>query len=243
MKITFKIHLFYYLLAILCIMNGYFKDFILISLIIIIHEFGHIIMALYYDWRIEKVVILPFGGITIFNEILNKKIKEEFMIAIMGPIFQILLFIIVNKITYDYKFNFYNNLLLIFNLMPIYPLDGSKILNLGLCKILPYKISHKISIYFSYLILLIYILYIMYNPNLILFIAIIFLFFKVIVEHKKHKYIYNKFLFERYLYNLNFNKIKKINNINNFYRDNKHIVKFNNQYVSEKNILKNLFDK
>ena len=132
---------------------------------------------------------------------------------------------------------------LIFNLMPIYPLDGSKILNLGLCKILPYKISHKISIYFSYLILLIYILYIMYNPNLILFIAIIFLFFKVIVEHKKHKYIYNKFLFERYLYNLNFNKIKKINNINNFYRDNKHIVKFNNQYVSEKNILKNLFDK
>ncbi len=243
MKITFKIHLFYYLLAILCIMNGYFKDFILISLIIIIHEFGHIIMALYYDWKIEKVVILPFGGITIFNEILNKKIKEEFMIAIMGPIFQILLFIIVNKITYDYKFNFYNNLLLIFNLMPIYPLDGSKILNLGLCKILPYKISHKISIYFSYLILLIYILYIMYNPNLILFIAIIFLFFKVIVEHKKHKYIYNKFLFERYLYNLNFNKIKKINNINNFYRDNKHIVKFNNQYVSEKNILKNLFDK
>ncbi len=218
MKITFKIHLFYYLLAILCIMNGYFKDFILISLIIIIHEFGHIIMALYYDWKIEKVVILPFGGITIFNEILNKKIKEEFMIAIMGPIFQILLFIIVNKITYDYKFNFYNNLLLIFNLMPIYPLDGSKILNLGLCKILPYKISHKISIYFSYLILLIYILYIMYNPNLILFIAIIFLFFKVIVEHKKHKYIYNKFLFERYLYNLNFNKIKKINNINNFYR-------------------------
>lgn len=243
MKITFKIHLFYYLLAILCIMNGYFKDFILISLIIIIHEFGHIIMALYYDWKIEKVVILPFGGITIFNEILNKKIKEEFMIAIMGPIFQILLFIIVNKITYDYKFNFYNNLLLIFNLMPIYPLDGSKILNLGLCKILPYKISHKISIYFSYLILLIYILYIMYNPNLILFIAIIFLFFKVIVEHKKHKYIYNKFLFERYLYNLNFNKIKKINNINNFYRDNKHIVKFNNQYISEKNILKNLFDK
>ena len=106
MKITFKIHLFYYLLAILCIMNGYFKDFILISLIIIIHEFGHIIMALYYDWKIEKVVILPFGGITIFNEILNKKIKEEFMIAIMGPIFQILLFIIVNKITYDYKFNF-----------------------------------------------------------------------------------------------------------------------------------------
>lgn len=56
---------------------------------------GHIFAALYYKWNIVKIIILPFGGITIFNEIINKPIKEEFMIAIMGPIFQIVFYLIL----------------------------------------------------------------------------------------------------------------------------------------------------
>ena len=33
--------------------------------------------------------MLPFGGVTIFNEDLNRPIYEEFIILIMGPVFQI----------------------------------------------------------------------------------------------------------------------------------------------------------
>jgi hypothetical protein len=33
--------------------------------------------------------MLPFGCITIYNVLLNVKLKEEFLVAIMGPIFQL----------------------------------------------------------------------------------------------------------------------------------------------------------
>ena len=86
MKKIFKIHPIYYLTAIITIITGNFKDFTLITLIIIIHELGHISAAIYYKWNIEKIIILPFGGITIFNEYLNRPIKEELIIALAGPI-------------------------------------------------------------------------------------------------------------------------------------------------------------
>ena len=43
MKITFKIHPLYYLVAIFSIITGLFKDFIYITLLIFIHEIGHTI--------------------------------------------------------------------------------------------------------------------------------------------------------------------------------------------------------
>ena len=46
-------------------------------------------MALYYKWNIEKIIILPFGALTLFHEKINKPLFEEFIILIMGPIFQI----------------------------------------------------------------------------------------------------------------------------------------------------------
>ena len=95
MKITFKIHPLYYLVAILSIITGLFKDFIYITLLIFIHEIGHTIGALIYKWKIKKIIILPFGGITIFNELINKSLKEEFVILILGPIFQILFYFIL----------------------------------------------------------------------------------------------------------------------------------------------------
>ena len=75
--------------ALIAAITGHFKGFIWFSLIIIIHEFGHILMGIIYGWKIEKVIILPFGALTIFHENLNRKIKEEFWIVVMGPLFQI----------------------------------------------------------------------------------------------------------------------------------------------------------
>ena len=54
MKRTFKIHPIYYLIAFITIFTGKFKDFTLITLIIFIHELGHISAAIYYKWKIEK---------------------------------------------------------------------------------------------------------------------------------------------------------------------------------------------
>ena len=80
--------------------TGHFKGFIVFSLIILVHEFGHILMGIRYGWKIEKVILLPFGALTIFHEDLNRKIKEEFWIVIMGPLFQIVFTLIIYYIFY-----------------------------------------------------------------------------------------------------------------------------------------------
>ena len=61
-------HLFYFIVMLLAFITGIFKEFILFTSIILIHELGHAFAALYYKWHIDKIVIMPFGGITIFNE-------------------------------------------------------------------------------------------------------------------------------------------------------------------------------
>ena len=244
MKTIFKIHPLYYIVAIICIITGLFKDYLYVTLLIFIHEMGHFLTALYYNWHIEKVVILPFGGITIFKELVNKSLKEEFVILIMGPIFQILFYFIL--CTLNIKTNLitiYHYSLLFFNILPIIPLDGSKLINIILNKIISFKYSHLITIYISVLTIFIIILRCILINNLILLLIILFLLIKIVDEIKLHKYLFNKFLFERYLYNFNFKKIKKIKGIkfSKMKKEYKHIF-YNNRYYTEKEVLKEYFN-
>lgn len=74
---------------------------------------------------------------------------------------------------------------------------------------------------------------------------VFFLLIKIVKQLKNYKYIFNKFLFERYLYDFNFKKRKIINNlnINKMMRDKKHLFYYNNIYIIEKDILRDMFDK
>ena len=240
-KNIFKVHYLFYLGALISAILGYFKPFILISLLIIVHEFGHFLVAFYYKWRIKEVIIFPFGGVTVFNEYLNKPLKEEFLILIMGPLFQIIFYYLLTFLFgYNDSLRFYNYLLLSFNLLPIYPLDGYRLINLILNFFLPFKISHIISLIIS----LIFIIIISLNLNFIFSILMFILFIKNIQELKNHKMIFNKFIIERYLNNFKFKKTKIIkgNNFNKIKRDYKHLFLINKKYYLEDQILKEKFD-
>ena len=244
MKNIFKIHPLYYIVALITICTGLFKDFIYITLLIFIHEIGHLIGALYYKWNIKKVVILPFGGITIFNELINKSLKEEFVILVLGPLFQILFYFILCILNIESNLitNYHYGLLL-FNFIPIIPLDGSKLLNIILNKIFSFKLSHIISLFISLICLIYLFIRTIIIKNLILFIILIFLLIKNIKEIYLHKYLFNKFLFERYNYNLKFKKIKRIKGLKIYKmkKDYKHLF-YLNKYITENEILKDYFN-
>lgn len=243
MKIIFKIHPIYYLVALIMIINGMFKDYVYVTILILIHEIGHVVTALKYNWKIKKVVILPFGGITIFNDFINKSLKEEFLILIMGPIFQIIFYLILYclNITTPLITN-YHYLLLLFNMLPIIPLDGSKLLNIILNKIISFKKSHILTIHISILTIIFLLLILIKEKNLVFIFILLFLIIKVIKEIKEHKYIFNKFLFERYNYNLKFNKIKYINGIklHKMKKEYRHFF-YDKKYYTEKEVLKKHF--
>ena len=237
-KNIFKIHPLFYLTAFICVITANFKNFIIFSSIIIVHELGHIIGAIIFKWKIDRVILLPFGGITIFQENIDKSLKEEFIIAILGPLLQLVFYFLYSD---NPTFNQYNLTILLFNLLPIYPLDGSKIVNILFNEFISFKRSHILTIITSFITLSVVILSIKYN--LLLYLILLFIVLEIIKEINKHNYYFNRFLLERYLYNNEYSKSKIIDNIKKMKKQTKHIFKINNKYFTEREIIRNLFDK
>ena len=236
MKSLFKIHPFTYLFLLVAFLTGYFKDVVIISLIILVHEMGHILAAIILKWKIKFILFLPFGSITIFNEIVNKPLNEELLIAIMGPVFQIIFTLIIdNSMIY-----FYSRIILIINLLPIYPLDGSKIVNIFLNKISSFKLSHILTIYLSYMVGFILLFYAFLNKNLIMLSFTFLLIIKLKKELDNHNMLFNIFIYERYVYNFNFKKLKIVMNYNNFKRDYHHFIRDGLNLIDEKDYLRNI---
>ncbi|MBQ2873533.1 MAG: hypothetical protein IJE89_06015 [Bacilli bacterium] len=247
MKIEF--HYTYILIALGFILTGYFHNLIIFTSIIIIHEVGHYTIAKLNKLNVEKITIYPYGGLVKMNNLINTSINKELLVAISGIIFQTIYYSIIvllynQGIIRDYIFNLftmYNNSILIFNILPIHPLDGSKILNLLLSKVIPYNKANKLNIIISIitLIIVLYINYYNFNYTTLLIIGVIL--DNTIKYYKEMKYIFNKFLLERYIYKITYNKTKKINKIGNMYKDKYHIIKENNTYITEKQALSHKF--
>ena len=200
-------------------------------------------MAYILGIKINEIYIYPLGGISKFNMDLNISIKKELLILINGPIFQHIAYLILLVLlpTKRDLINTYHYSILIFNLLPIYPLDGGKLVKLALNKIISYKSSLKLIIYSSYLITVILLL--TNKKNISLFIMVTLLLILITKEKNKIDYIYNKYLLERYLNNYNFRSNRIINNIDKLYRDKNHIIHTNNKYYRENEYLEKIYKK
>lgn len=238
----FNVHVLYYVVAFITVITGQFKEFIVFTLIIVIHELGHVITAIHYNWKIDKIILLPFGGLTIFNEHLNKPLKEEFIILICGPLLQIAFYIIANFTNPSTILTNYHWAILLFNLIPIVPLDGSKLLNILFNLLLPFKISHKLTSIFS--IVVIGAIMVCIKIDLLMFLILIFICIKVINDLRSHNYIFNKFLLERHLYGIKFSKIKHLKRLNFklFFKDFTHVFSLNGKQYNEHDKLCEIFD-
>ena len=210
--------------------------------LIVFHEFGHFLTAKQFNWNIDGIYIYPLGGITKFNTDINKPIVEELLVTLMGPIFQIVLFLFIKR--FDNTLEYYNNLLLFFNLLPIVPLDGSKLLNIFISLVIPFKRTLSIQIIVSYIFyIIIFLFFIFYIDSLFMLIVIFLLVFKIIEEDRKKSYIFYKFLLERYLKRFKYKKDKIVSNINGFYKYKNNIIKSNNIILNEHEILKKYYKK
>ena len=200
-------------------------------------------MAYILGIKINEIYIYPLGGISKFNMDLNISINKELLILINGPLFQHLAYLLLLIIMPTKKelINIYHYSILMFNLLPIYPLDGGKLVKLLLNKVISYKSSLKIVINLSYLVTIILLL--ISKKNISIFIMISLLLILITKEKNKIDYIYNKYLLERYLNNYNFKSNKIINNINNLHRDKTHLIHINNKYSTEKDYLNEMYRK
>lgn len=188
--------------------------------------------------NVKYIYIYPLGGISKFNMLLNDYIWKELLILLAGPLTQNIAYIIlINIFNRDREvILIYHLSILIFNLLPIYPLDGGRIVNLLFNIFIPYKKSLQLIIKISYITTLI-IFIIQKNITINIIVMLLFLLILIHKEENKVNFIYNKFLLERVMNNYNFKRRKMINNITNFYRNRTHLIKENGKVYEEKEYL------
>ena len=95
------------------------EDFLIFYFFIILHEFSHILIAFFLKIKLIEISFLPFGVNAKFDFINCR--KKEIIVALAGPVFSILL------AYYFPQYRISNLFIAIMNMIPIYPLDGGRI--------------------------------------------------------------------------------------------------------------------
>ena len=240
-KDIFKIHFFFYIVTFIALFTGHIIDYLFFVSILLVHEFGHVFGGMLFGFKVKKFIILPFGGFIIFDNLINTPLFYSFIITILGPVFQILYFILLNKFfVLSHTIIYYNFFLLIFNLLPIFPLDGSKFLDVFLNSFFCFKTSFFVKLVISFIFLFVVTLFF---HSFFIYLVVPFLFIKTYLEFKNRRYIYNRFLYERYVYDFNFKRLKYINSPNHLYMSRRHMILYDKNYITERNYLMKRFDK
>jgi len=117
----------------------------LLFLCVLLHEFGHIFAARRYGVKTPEVTLWPFGGIARLERIPEKP-SEELVVALAGPavnvvIALVLLLVLGGNVGLEHiesidnpqtsllaKLAAANIFLVVFNLIPAFPMDGGRVL-------------------------------------------------------------------------------------------------------------------
>lgn len=205
----FKIHIhpLFWLIIATAIITARFWELLILFIIVFIHELGHATAASFFSWRIKSVMLLPFGGVAEFDEHGNRPLKEELIVTLAGPIqhlWMMLLSIILFSLeivspTFHHQFIQFNLMILLFNCLPILPLDGGKLLYIFLSKYLPFAAALKQAIILSFFALFLYCLTIILLSPLHLngWILAVFLLISLLKEWKNRPYVFIRFLLDR----------------------------------------------
>lgn len=137
---------------------SYNTMFIFAFIWVFLHEIAHILIALKYGCKFYNIGFHVFGLNAELSEINTLKDNEKIVVYVAGALFNIMSAVIFYLISFKYNNIFIEtsiNLnigLAFFNLLPAYPLDGSRILEIILSKTILFKKAQRIISIISYII-------------------------------------------------------------------------------------------
>lgn len=203
---SININLKIFLFAIIFYFTKQIEIYALLMIFAILHEMGHLVCGLILGFKPKALKIMPLGISIEFSVICNdynKKVKnanilslKKMIIALAGPITNFILvsiFLILKKHINPFWCNqiiYANILIAIFNLLPIYPLDGGRCIKLLIHILRGNKQSreytNQISNICVILITMISSIGIYYYKNIAILLILIYLWILVIIENKKY---------------------------------------------------------
>lgn len=199
-----KIHYSFYLLLFIGFFSGILKEVLIFIIIVILHELSHLLTSLIFKKKINFITITLIGGVIDLDS--NEKgIIQEFIINISGILMNLLLVIIIKSFKENYytKLIFeYNLIMIIFNSLPIYPLDGYRILDLIWFNYNnKYKVV-KIVSFISFVLCIVFIIFGIMKKSIGICIIGLFLLYKNIININKREEIFLKKIVAEYKLNI-----------------------------------------
>lgn len=181
--------------------------FIALFVCVILHEFGHALTARRYGVETKDIILSPLGGIARLNK-LPEKPFHEFLVAAAGPMVNLIIafvlsayFLIYNPSELLGEVNglnelfsswiylipmliFLNVFLLLFNLLPAFPMDGGRIFRSLLAIRLGKEKATLIASRLAQVLAIGFFFFAFYHGDLILGLVGIFVFFMASYEYR-----------------------------------------------------------
>ncbi|KXF76582.1 protease [Paramesorhizobium deserti] len=129
---------------------------------VVLHEFGHIAAARYFGIRTPDITLLPIGGLARLER-MPEEPGQEFVIAIAGPLVNVaiaaIIFLVLHGSTgmeatadiEDPRLSFLarlagvNIFLVVFNMIPAFPMDGGRVLRAALASRLSWSRATQVA--------------------------------------------------------------------------------------------------
>lgn len=199
-KLRFKVHPLFFIVGIYFVATGKVYSFLVYTLCALIHEMGHSITAQKCGYKLVNVTLMPFGAI-VTGEISNMSYVDEIKVSLAGPLLNLSISVALVAVWWVFPETYpYTELavtaglaLCIINLLPVFPLDGGRILLCSLSTFLLRKIAVLICkiigviFFLGFLALYVLSLFVGGNPSLLLF--AIFMLLGVIDKGKENRFI------------------------------------------------------
>lgn len=194
-----KIRLHYGFILLLAVMSltGRLADALSVLFVVTVHEYFHVIVASRRGYYLKKITLMPYGAVIFGYERLRQ--GDEWVIALAGPLSNICLSTIlaalwwVFPVTYVFteKLCLYSLVIGIFNLLPLYPLDGARIvLSKANDRMKAMRVLQVLGVGVAILLAVLFLYSAFYNINFTLGVMSLFLAYGALFSAKNEKYLY-----------------------------------------------------
>ncbi|WP_028591832.1 M50 family metallopeptidase [Paenibacillus massiliensis] len=144
--VRLSLHPLFVLIMMASVLTGHFIELVTLFAIVFVHELGHAAAASMLGARVVSIQMLPFGGVAEIEDQGCLPAWKEIVIALAGPLqnlFMIAVLLLIRNLgTEQHEFIDYvirgNLMIMLFNLLPVLPLDGGKIVQALLSILLSY---------------------------------------------------------------------------------------------------------
>jgi stage IV sporulation protein FB len=143
--VKLKIHPLLLVLAVVYYWLGLGLEVLLVLAAVLLHELAHLVAARSLKVTVQEVELLPFGGQAKIEDFTGLEPEKETIIAITGPACSLILAAVFYflapylSMAKTELFVTVNLLLGTFNLLPVLPLDGGRVLRAQLSRWLGYR--------------------------------------------------------------------------------------------------------